>query len=94
MITESKLIDELKKDFEGNSSYISGANDGMFHLANKLDGIFKLIENGILVFDSGTWLLSDDAWMVSPEGNELVMRQEFNETSHEFFLRVIKALRL
>ena len=32
---ELKLIEELKKDFDGTTDYLSGANDGMYHLARK-----------------------------------------------------------
>ena len=32
----NKLIETLKKDFDGDSSYMSGVNDGMYHLKRKL----------------------------------------------------------
>lgn len=39
MIKEEKfneLIETLKGDFSGDSSYMSGVNDGMYHLKRKL----------------------------------------------------------
>ena len=33
---ELKLIEELKKDFDGTTDYLSGVNDGMYHLLMKL----------------------------------------------------------
>lgn len=44
-ITKEKLtaiIEKLKKDFDGDNSYHSGVNDGMYHLCN------YLIDNHIL----------------------------------------------
>jgi len=36
------LITELKKDFSGSSDYLSGVNDGMYHLIRNLDHMDKL----------------------------------------------------
>lgn len=31
-----KLVNEFKQDFSGNESYLSGVNDGMYHILRKL----------------------------------------------------------
>lgn len=32
----NELVEELKKDFNGSADYMSGVNDGMYHLVEKL----------------------------------------------------------
>jgi len=32
-----ELIENLKKDFSGDTSYLSGVNDGMYHLLRSLE---------------------------------------------------------
>ncbi len=44
MITESELIDKLKKGFTGSDDYLSGVNDGMFTLINHLTDQTKSME--------------------------------------------------
>jgi hypothetical protein len=43
-----KLIETLKVDFTGDTSYLSGVNDGMYHLKSKLQelNIFDVSDSG------------------------------------------------
>ena len=48
-ISEEKfieLIEKLKKDFNGDSSYHSGVNDGMYHLMRHLIDFEKIKKQG------------------------------------------------
>lgn len=47
MITESELIDKLKKGFTGSDDYLSGVNDGMFTLINHLTDQIKSMEGQV-----------------------------------------------
>jgi len=53
----NKLIETLKKDFTGDISYLSGVNDGMYHLLRNIDRVSKEEVNNKLT-DFFIWLQS------------------------------------